>query len=104
MYNIVLETNEATVVTEYTPIRKRRAYYQSEAELEKIFIQDLVEQGYEYLEIKTEDDLVENLKVQLENLIILLLAKLNGCAFTDSILQTIQKELSRRLFLSRVTI
>ena len=41
MYNIVLETNEATVVTEYTPLRKRRADYQSEAELEKTFIQDL---------------------------------------------------------------
>ncbi|MBS7266795.1 MAG: hypothetical protein KIG83_10085 [Treponema sp.] len=35
MYNIVLETNEATVVTEYTPLRKRRADYQSEAELER---------------------------------------------------------------------
>ena len=76
MYNIVLETNEATVVTEYTPLRKRRADYQSEAELEKTFIQDLVEQGYEYLEIKTEDDLVENLKVKLE--------KLNHIAFSET--------------------
>ena len=76
MYNIVLETNEATVVTEYTPLRKRRADYQSEAELEKTFIQDLVEQGYEYLEIKTEDELVENLKVKLE--------KLNHITFSET--------------------
>ncbi len=76
MYNIVLESNEATVVTEYTPLRKRRADYQSEAQLEKSFIQDLVEQGYEYLEIKTEDDLVENLKVKLE--------KLNHITFSET--------------------
>ena len=76
MYNIVLETNEATVVTEYTPLRKCRADYQSEAELEKTFIQDLVEQGYEYLEIKTEDDLVENLQVKLE--------KLNHITFSET--------------------
>ena len=68
MYNIVLESNEATVVTEYTPLKKRRADYQSEAELEKNFIGDLVEQGYEYLTLKTEDDLITNLRVQLEKL------------------------------------
>ena len=76
MYNIVLETNEATVVTEHTPIRKRRADYQSEAKLKNIFNQDLVEQFYEYLKIKTEDDLVENLKVQLE--------KLNHITFSET--------------------
>ena len=76
MYNIVLETNEATVVTEYTPIRKRRADYQSETELEKNFIQDLTEQGYEYLDIKTEDDIIVNLKVKLE--------KLNHITFSET--------------------
>ena len=75
-YNIILSSDTETVVTEYTPLRKRRADYQSEAELEKSFIQDLVEQGYEYLEIKTEDDLVENLKVKLE--------KLNHITFSET--------------------
>ena len=76
LYNIIAETNEATVVTEYTPLKKRRADYQSEAELEKNFIEDLQEQGYEYLTIKTEDDLVTNLRAQLE--------KLNHITFSET--------------------
>ena len=67
-YNIIAETNEATVVSEYIPPERRKRSYQSEAELEKNFIEDLQEQGYEYLAIKTEDDLVENLKKQIEKL------------------------------------
>lgn len=67
-YNIIAETNEATVVSEYIPPEHRKRSYQSEADLEKNFIEDLQEQGYEYLAIKTEDDLVENLKKQIEKL------------------------------------
>ena len=37
-FNIVAQTNENTVVTEYEPVRKRSDGYQSEAELEKDFI------------------------------------------------------------------
>ena len=76
MYNIIAETNEATVVSEYIPPARRKRSYQSEAELEKNFIEDLQEQGYEYLTIKTEDDLVENLKRQIE--------KLNKITFSET--------------------
>lgn len=76
MYNIIAETNEATVVSEYIPLARRKRSYQSEAELEKNFIEDLQEQGYEYLTIKTEDDLVENLKKQIE--------KLNKITFSET--------------------
>lgn len=76
MYNIIAETNEATVVAEYIPPARRKRSYQSEAELEKNFIEDLQEQGYEYLTIKTEDDLVENLKKQIE--------KLNKITFSET--------------------
>ena len=76
MYNIIAETNEATVVSEYIPPARRKRSYQSEAELEKNFIEDLQEQGYEYLTIKTEDDLVENLKKQIE--------KLNNITFSET--------------------
>ena len=75
-YNIIAETNEATVVSEYIPPERRKRSYQSEAELEKNFIEDLQEQGYEYLAIKTEDDLVENLKKQIE--------KLNHITFSET--------------------
>lgn len=75
-FNIVAETNENTVVTEYTPVTKRSDAYQSEAALEVEFIRLLTEQGYEYLPIHSEEDLVLNLRRQLE--------KLNNYVFSDS--------------------
>ena len=53
-FNIVAQTNENTVVTEYEPVKSRSDSYQSEAELEKEFIRLLGEQGYEYITIHTE--------------------------------------------------
>jgi len=75
-FNIVAETNENTVLTEYTPVTKRSDAYQSEAALEAEFIRLLTEQGYEYLPIHSEEDLVLNLRRQLE--------KLNNYVFSDS--------------------
>lgn len=75
-FNIVAQTNENTVVTEYTPVPKRSDSYQSEAELEKKFIRMLGEQGYTYLPIHTENDLISNLRERLE--------ELNHYQFTDS--------------------
>ena len=74
-FNIVAQTNENTVVTEYEPVKKRSDSYQSEAALENEFIHMLEEQGYEYLSSHTENDLVINLRKQLE--------KLNNYSFTD---------------------
>lgn len=67
-YNIIAESNEATVVTEYKPFVKRSESYQSENELEKELIYLLCEQGYEYLNIHNENDLINNLRDQLEKL------------------------------------
>lgn len=67
-FNIVAATSENTVVTEYEPVKARSNSYQSEAELEKEFIRMLTEQGYEYLHIHTEKDLIANLRNQLERL------------------------------------
>ena len=74
-FNIVAQTNENTVVTEYEPVKKRSDSYQSEAALENEFIHMLEEQGYEYLSLHTEGELVINLRKQLE--------KLNNYSFTD---------------------
>ena len=75
-YNIVASMEEATVVAEYTPsYGDRPTKYQSEADLEKDFIRLLCEQGYEYLTIRNEQDLILNLRVQLE--------RLNKIIFTD---------------------
>ena len=65
-FNIVAQTNESTVVTEYEPVKAKSDSYQSEAELEREFIRMLQEQGYEYLQIHTEDDLIFNLRAKLE--------------------------------------
>lgn len=67
-FNIVAETNKNTVVTEYVPVKARSESYQSEAALEKEFIRLLCEQGYEYLPIPTEKDLILNLRNKLEEL------------------------------------
>lgn len=75
-FNIVAETNENTVVTEYEPVRARSDSYQSEAALEQEFIRLLCEQGYDYLPIHTEADLIANLRAKLE--------ELNDYTFTDT--------------------
>ena len=74
-FNIVAQSSENTVVTEYKPQAKRSEAYQSEAQLEQEFIRLLEELGYEYLHIHKDTDLVANLRRQL--------SKLNGYEFTD---------------------
>ena len=75
-FNIVAQTSENTVVTEYEPVKTRSDSYQSEAELEQEFIKMLTEQGYEYLPIHTETELLQNLRSRLE--------KLNNYQFSDN--------------------
>lgn len=67
-FNIVAQTTENTVVTEYEPAKHRSDFYQSEAELENGFIRILGEQGYTYLSIKSENELIANLRSELERL------------------------------------
>lgn len=74
-FNIVAQSSESTVVTEYKPQAKRSEAYQSEAQLEQEFIRLLGELGYEYLHIHKDTDLVANLRRQL--------SKLNGYEFAD---------------------
>ena len=74
-FNIVAQSSESTVVTEYKPQSKRSEAYQSEVDLEKEFIRLLCELGYEHLTIHKEADLIANLRTQLE--------KLNSYRFTD---------------------
>ena len=67
-FNIVAETNQNTVVTEYEPVKSRSDSYESEAALEKEFIRMLGEQGYTYLPIHSEAELTANLRERLEEL------------------------------------
>ena len=76
-YEPIALSNESTVVAEFVPDHgMREAAYQSEAELEKTFIQQLQVQAYEYLPITSEVELIDNLRRQLE--------KLNKILFSDA--------------------
>ena len=75
-YNVVSESEESTVVSEYKSEEKRSDAYQSEEELEKEFIHLLTEMSYEYLPIHNKDELLPNLRKKLE--------ELNNYSFTDT--------------------
>lgn len=66
-YEPIALSNESTVVAEFVqdPGTKYNTY-QSESELEQELIKQLHMQAYEYLELRTEATLVENLRQQLE--------------------------------------
>lgn len=74
-YNIIAESDKETVVSEYTPFERKSTDFQSENALEQDFIKRLTEQGYEYITINNEQDLINNLRKQLE--------KLNDFTFFD---------------------
>jgi type I restriction enzyme R subunit len=73
-YSIITENITNTVVAEFQTPLKRESNYQTEAQLEKSFIELLQKQAYEYLKIHNETELIDNLRLQLE--------KLNGYQFT----------------------
>ena len=75
-YNVVMEMENATVVTEYEPVKRKSDSYRSEQALENEFIRMLTEQGYDYLEIRDSEALIKNLRTQLEIV--------NDYKFTDS--------------------
>lgn len=75
-YNVVMEMNDSTVVTEYEPVKRKSDSYQSEQALENEFIRMLTEQGYDYLEIHNSESLIKNIRTQLEIV--------NDYKFTDS--------------------
>lgn len=74
-YNVVSESEQSTVLSEYKSADKRSDAYQSESALEKEFIKLLGEMGYEYLTIHTEAELIANLRKKIE--------ELNDYVFTD---------------------
>lgn len=75
-FEVMASGGQATVASA-APISQRRSdSYQSEAELEAEFIKQLQRQAYEYLQIESEEDLINNLRKQLE--------LLNNITFADS--------------------
>jgi len=76
-YDPIAVSNESTVVAQYIPEGiVRETSYQSEDALEKEFIKQLERQAYEYLRINSEEQLIANLRKQIE--------ALNEIKFSDS--------------------
>ncbi len=74
-YEPIAVSAESTVVAEFVPDQAGATAYQSEADLEREFVRLLQGQAYDYLAIRTEAQLVANLRTQLEIL--------NGIVFSD---------------------
>jgi type I restriction enzyme R subunit len=78
-YKTIAESNNFIVLdkfTKYYEVNEAPAIYQTEADLEKEFIQDLVNQGYENPSLKTYQEMLENARIHLQTL--------NNMTFSDS--------------------
>ncbi|OJF76426.1 MAG: DEAD/DEAH box helicase [Treponema sp. CETP13] len=79
-YSTIAETNNFIVLdkyTKYSVLHETAAVYQTEASLEREFIQDLVNQGYEYVpKLTTPTLMLKNVREQLQ--------RLNTVAFSDA--------------------
>lgn len=76
-YDPIAVSNESTVVAQYIPDSQvRETTYQSEEALEGEFIKQLERQAYDYLRIGSEEQLISNLRTQIE--------ALNDIKFSDS--------------------
>ncbi len=68
-YTPIAESKNFIVLDQYTQEWKIAESYQSESDLEREFIADLQNQGYEYLHgLNTPEALLANVRVQLQSL------------------------------------
>ena len=79
IYNTIAESNHFIILDKYTKlseVNEAAVSYQTERALEREFIRDLENQGYEYLpEVVNQEGLLANVRVQLQ--------QLNDMVFTD---------------------
>lgn len=65
----IAESNNFIVLDKYTKIAQNGSSYQTEADLEKELIKDLIGQGYEFLsELNSPQKLLDNVRIQLQEL------------------------------------
>jgi type I restriction enzyme R subunit len=75
-YEPIAVSSESTVVAEFVPDAAPATAYQSEAELEREFINLLQSQAYDYLPTTSGQQLIANLRTQIETL--------NAIVFSDA--------------------
>lgn len=64
----IAETNNFIVLDKYIKAERTGDSYQSESELELELIQDLMNQGYEFISIKSQPAMLNNVREQLQSL------------------------------------
>ena len=74
-FDVMAFGGQATVCSALPKQQRRSSSYQSEAQLEDAFVKQLCRQGYERLVVSSEEELVANLRTQLE--------ALNRISFSD---------------------
>ncbi|WP_061794778.1 HsdR family type I site-specific deoxyribonuclease [Serratia ficaria] len=72
----IAESNNFIVLDKYTKAQPTGDSYQSESDLERELIQDLQNQGYEFLAVKSQTAMLANIRAQLQSL--------NGVVFNES--------------------
>ncbi|MDC6112565.1 HsdR family type I site-specific deoxyribonuclease [Serratia rubidaea] len=72
----IAESNNFIVLDKYTKAQQTGDSYQSESDLERELIQDLQNQGYEFLAVKSQTAMLANIRAQLQSL--------NGVVFNES--------------------
>ena len=72
----IAESNNFIVLDKYIKTEQTSDSYQSESDLERELIQDLRNQGYEFIPVKSQSAMLANVREQLQNL--------NGVVFNDS--------------------
>ncbi|EIB6790374.1 type I restriction enzyme HsdR N-terminal domain-containing protein, partial [Enterococcus faecalis] len=76
-FKTIAESNNFIVLDKYRKIEQQGSGYQTEADLERELVQDLVNQGYEHLtSVTTPEKMLANVRVQLQNL--------NNVEFTEA--------------------
>ncbi|HFT9547228.1 TPA: type I restriction endonuclease subunit R, partial [Escherichia coli] len=75
-YNTIAESNNFIVLDKYIKAEQTSDSYQSESDLERELIQDLRNQGYEFIPVKSQSAMLANVREQLQSL--------NGVVFNDS--------------------
>lgn len=74
-FDVMVFGGQATVCSTLPKQQRRSSAYQSEAQLEDAFVKQLCRQGYERLVVSSEEELIANLRAQLE--------ALNHISFSD---------------------
>ena len=74
-FDVMAFGGQATVCSALPKQQRRSSAYQSEAQIEDAFVKQLCRQGYERLAVSSEEELITNLRMQLE--------ALNRMSFSD---------------------